>query len=57
MCKIIINKIYLFPYLAGRNGNVGVLYLIKNEDNLENIILNPPPMPFVAALPISFFNM
>lgn len=46
-----------FSYLAHRNGNVGVLYLVENEDDLNNILSNPPPMPFIAALPISSFNM
>lgn len=56
LCNLLIKPFYFIP-LAHRNGNVGVLYLIETDEDIENITNSPPPMPFVAALPISFFNM
>ncbi|GIX85870.1 nicastrin [Caerostris extrusa] len=42
---------------ASKSGNVGVLYLVEEEEELKSINATPPAMAFVVGMPITLFNM
>lgn len=54
-----LNATHQIGCASHSGGNVGVLYVIELEEEVENITSEEgsPPMPFVVAMPITLFNM
>ncbi|XP_054719856.1 nicastrin-like [Uloborus diversus] len=52
-----LNATHQIGCASHRSGNVGVLFVIEGQEELNNITENEPTMPFVVAIPMDLFNM
>ncbi|GBL82018.1 Nicastrin [Araneus ventricosus] len=52
-----LNATHQIGCASHSGGNVGVLYLVDDDEEVRNITAHPPPMPFVIGMPIALFKM
>ncbi|KAG8191953.1 hypothetical protein JTE90_007748 [Oedothorax gibbosus] len=52
-----LNATHQIGCASHRQGNVGVLFVLESQEEVDNITMNSPSMPFVVSMPITLFNM